>query len=202
MPRTADSFAALLRGCRHRARLSQEQLAARAELSERTVRNLEAGRVRSPRNDTVRLLADALELTEPERASWLATARGVNGLQAQPALPGSGGPAQQPGRLTVAVLTGDAQDASCPAMTCLIDQAGNIVLAGQCAHQVARLGRGCQCHDAAAALVRCVLACCHGDVLLQRSAASAQPHAPSGAAAACPAHEACARSRWEQWPNA
>ena len=70
------SFAALVRECRHRAFLSQEQLAARAELSERTVRNLEAGRVR-PRADTVRLLADALELTEPEREGWFATARRV-----------------------------------------------------------------------------------------------------------------------------
>jgi transcriptional regulator with XRE-family HTH domain len=52
--------------------LSQEQLAARAELSERTLRNLEAGRVRSPCADTVRLLAGALQLRAPERESWLA----------------------------------------------------------------------------------------------------------------------------------
>ena len=70
------SFGALLRASRHRALLSQEQLAARAELSERTVRNLEADRVRSPRADTVRLLAGALQLSEPERESWLAAARG------------------------------------------------------------------------------------------------------------------------------
>jgi helix-turn-helix protein len=38
------SFGALLRARRHRACLSQEQLGARAELSERTVRNLEPGR--------------------------------------------------------------------------------------------------------------------------------------------------------------
>src|SRR5215467_269629 len=56
-------FGALLRACRHRACLSQEQLAALADLSERTVRNLEAGQVRSPRTHTVRLLADALALT-------------------------------------------------------------------------------------------------------------------------------------------
>jgi transcriptional regulator with XRE-family HTH domain len=81
------SFGALLRACRHRACLSQEQLAARAELSERTVRNLEAGRVRSPRKDTVRLLADALDLAEPERENWLAAARGQMGGQRSRARP-------------------------------------------------------------------------------------------------------------------
>jgi len=70
------SFGALVRACRHRAFLSQEQLAARAGLSERTVRSLEAGQVRSPRADTVLLLADALRLGDPERAGWLAAARG------------------------------------------------------------------------------------------------------------------------------
>jgi len=69
------SFGALLRARRHRACLSQEQLAARAELSERTVRNLEAGRVQAPRADTMRLLADVLQLSEPERASWFEAAR-------------------------------------------------------------------------------------------------------------------------------
>jgi len=70
------SFGALLRARRHRAFMSQEQLAAHAELSERTVRNLEAGRVQSPRAATVQLLADALQLSEPERESWLEAARG------------------------------------------------------------------------------------------------------------------------------
>src|SRR5215470_5354173 len=76
------SFGALLRACRHRACLSQEQLAARAGVSERTVRNLEAGRVRSPHNDTVRLLADALQLGGRERGNWFAAARSVNHLGA------------------------------------------------------------------------------------------------------------------------
>jgi len=87
------SFGALLRACRHRVCLSQEQLAARAGVSERTERNLEAGRVRSPRNDTVRLLADALQLGGPERGNWFAAARGVNHQRAGPAAPRSGGPA-------------------------------------------------------------------------------------------------------------
>ena len=55
--------------------MSQEQLAALAELSERTVRNLEANRVLAPHAATVRLLADALQLSEPERESWLEAAR-------------------------------------------------------------------------------------------------------------------------------
>jgi transcriptional regulator with XRE-family HTH domain len=92
-PPAAGSFGALVRACRHRALLSQEQLAARAELSERTVRNLEAGRVRSPRADTVRLLAGALQLGGPERESWFAAVRGVS--QQRPA-PDAGGPVRLP----------------------------------------------------------------------------------------------------------
>jgi transcriptional regulator with XRE-family HTH domain len=122
------SFGALLRAFRHRAYLSQEQLAARAELSDRTVRNLESDRVRSPRHDTVRLLAGALALTEPERQSWVAAAQGANGRQAEAGRPGSGGPAQLPRRVSVAVFTADAQDASGPAITCLIGEAGQAVL--------------------------------------------------------------------------
>ena len=75
-PPPPGSFGAFLRACRYRACLSQEQLAARAEPSERTVRNLEAGRLQSPRIDTMLLLADALQLREPERASWFAADRG------------------------------------------------------------------------------------------------------------------------------
>src|SRR5215831_15148112 len=93
----ARSFGALLRACRHRACLSQEHLAARAEVSERTVRNLEAGRVRVPHNGTVRLLADALQLGGRERGNWFAAARGGNRQRAGPAAPGPGGPAQLPG---------------------------------------------------------------------------------------------------------
>jgi len=75
-PPLPASFGTLLRMRRIRASLSQEQLAARAELSERTVRNLEADRVQAPRTDTVRLLADALQLSESERESWFEAARG------------------------------------------------------------------------------------------------------------------------------
>ena len=96
-PSRSGSFGTLLRASRHRAYLSQEQLAARAELSERTVRNLEADRVRSPRTDTVRLLADALQLNEAERESWFEAARGVSHHQrAEPAVHGTGRPVRPP----------------------------------------------------------------------------------------------------------
>jgi transcriptional regulator with XRE-family HTH domain len=143
-PPPDSSFGALLRAFRHRAYLSQEQLAARAELSERTVRDLEAGRVRSPRTTTVRLLADALELAEPEREGWLAAARGANGRSAEPGPPDAGGPVRVPGRLTVAVLTDDAQDASALAIICQIDKAGELVLVVHFAQRdAARYPLGC-----------------------------------------------------------
>src|SRR5215475_2425108 len=132
-PPSDGSFGVLLQAFRHRAYLSQEQLAARAELSERTVRNLEAGRVRSLCITTVRLLADALELAEPERESWLVAARRANGRPAEPGPLGAGSPAQVPGRMTVALLTGDAQNASALAIICQIDKAGELILVVRCA---------------------------------------------------------------------
>ena len=75
-PSPPASFGALLRARRHRACLSQEQLAARAELSERTVRDLEvdrAGRRAIPRSGCWRT-----------RSSWLSRSK-------RPGLPPSGG---------------------------------------------------------------------------------------------------------------
>jgi transposase len=85
------SFGVILRAYRHGAHLSQEELAARAELSERTVRSLEAGRVQSPHTDTVRLLADALELSQADRKRWFEAARAMNHLRPEPAITGAGG---------------------------------------------------------------------------------------------------------------
>jgi transcriptional regulator with XRE-family HTH domain len=92
-----ESFGALLRAARQQACLSQQRLAAQAEVSERTVRNLEADRVRSPRADTVQLLADALTLSEPERETWLEVARGMPHRRAEPAAPDAGVPMRLPG---------------------------------------------------------------------------------------------------------
>jgi tetratricopeptide (TPR) repeat protein/transcriptional regulator with XRE-family HTH domain len=77
-PRPAQAgFGTLLRAHRTRLPLTQEELAERAGLSERTLRNLEGGQVRRPHPDTIRRLAEALELAGQQRGEFEAAARGV-----------------------------------------------------------------------------------------------------------------------------
>ncbi len=71
----ATSFGALLRRYRVAAGLTQEELAERAGLSVRTVSDLERGVNRSPRKDTLPLLAAALGLTSEERRHLEAASR-------------------------------------------------------------------------------------------------------------------------------
>ncbi|MFC4858759.1 helix-turn-helix domain-containing protein [Actinophytocola glycyrrhizae] len=70
-----ETFAAMVQRWRHLANLTQEGLAERSGLSPRSIQNLERGRVSRPRRDSVRLLADALELTGPDRAAFERAAR-------------------------------------------------------------------------------------------------------------------------------
>jgi tetratricopeptide (TPR) repeat protein/transcriptional regulator with XRE-family HTH domain len=69
-------FAGLLRQLRAEAGLTQEDLAAAAGLSPRSVSDLERGIHRTARQDTARLLADALGLAGPARALFAAASRG------------------------------------------------------------------------------------------------------------------------------
>ena len=69
-------FAGMLRQLRAEAGLTQEELAEAAGLSPRSVSDLERGIHRTARQDTARLLADALGLTAPVRTLFLAAARG------------------------------------------------------------------------------------------------------------------------------
>jgi len=66
----------LLRRLRTRAQLTQRELAKMATLSTRTVSDLERGINRTARTTTAELLADALDLAGPERALFMAAARG------------------------------------------------------------------------------------------------------------------------------
>jgi predicted ATPase/transcriptional regulator with XRE-family HTH domain len=71
----ATGFGALLRQLRLAAGLTQEGLAERAGVSSKAVSDLERGPTRSPRLDTVALLADALGLDPTGRSRLLAAAR-------------------------------------------------------------------------------------------------------------------------------
>jgi tetratricopeptide (TPR) repeat protein/transcriptional regulator with XRE-family HTH domain len=75
-------FAAVLRGLRTGAGLTQEELAGAAGLSSRAISYLERGEVGTPRKETLRLLADALGLAAPARAEFEAAARGRGGAGA------------------------------------------------------------------------------------------------------------------------
>src|ERR1700730_11369335 len=70
-------FGQVLRRHRRARGLTQGALAERARLSRDAISALERGFRRTPRPDTLALLADALELADPERASFAAAARHV-----------------------------------------------------------------------------------------------------------------------------
>jgi transcriptional regulator with XRE-family HTH domain len=67
-------FGDLLRAFRREAGLTQEELAARAGLSDRGIRLLESGGAK-PRKATLHLLVDALELRPPQSLELAEAAR-------------------------------------------------------------------------------------------------------------------------------
>lgn len=83
-------FGALLQHYRRRAGMTQTQLADFSTVSVRAIRDLEAGRARRPRRDTVRLLADALRLSDERRSTLEAAAgRGTAGFVGEAATTGA-----------------------------------------------------------------------------------------------------------------
>ena len=69
-------FGGLLRRLRNDAGLTQEELAAAAQVSQRAVSDLERGINHTARRDTALLLAEALNVAEPVRPLFVAAARG------------------------------------------------------------------------------------------------------------------------------
>ena len=86
MPGWDNPFGGRLRRLRESAGLTQEELASRAGLSAKAISDLERGERRRPYPHTVRSLADALELSEGERSSLLASVpkRGATAPAASP----------------------------------------------------------------------------------------------------------------------
>src|ERR671921_2158540 len=68
----SPSFGAHLRRLREAAGLTQEEVASRSGLSAKAISMLERGERKRPYPHTIRYLADALELSEEERATLLA----------------------------------------------------------------------------------------------------------------------------------
>ncbi len=118
MPGQDNQLGGQLRRLRERASLTQEELASRAGLSARAISDLERGERKRPYPHTVRALAEALELSEQERASLLAS------------VPKRGGAATAPSATTAAPalpmpptsLVGREQDVA--AVRSLLDEAG------------------------------------------------------------------------------
>jgi predicted ATPase/transcriptional regulator with XRE-family HTH domain/tetratricopeptide (TPR) repeat protein len=77
--REMSSFGTLLRQLRLTAGLTQEALAERSGLSAKAVGELERSPDRTPRLETVTLLAEALELSSDDRARLLAASRPQDG---------------------------------------------------------------------------------------------------------------------------
>ncbi|MFI0791974.1 ATP-binding protein [Micromonospora rubida] len=84
----------LLRAYRRAAGLTQAELASRAGIGVRTVRDLERGRSARPQRTTVELLTGALDLAGPALAEFTAAARGAAPARSAPAPPE--GPAAGP----------------------------------------------------------------------------------------------------------
>ena len=81
-------FGGVLERLRHAAGLPQEALAERAGLSVRALSELERNRTRTPRLESVTLLADAVMLEPRQRAPLLATASLTSRTSEMP-VPGS-----------------------------------------------------------------------------------------------------------------
>ncbi|MBV9278942.1 MAG: helix-turn-helix transcriptional regulator, partial [Chloroflexi bacterium] len=75
----APTFAQLLKGYRLAAGLTQDELAARANLSVRAISDLERGVKTRPYLNTVQVLSDALGLAGDERPKFVAVARRPSG---------------------------------------------------------------------------------------------------------------------------
>ncbi|NLU78006.1 XRE family transcriptional regulator [Micromonospora sp. HNM0581] len=118
----------LLRAHRLAAGATQAELATRAGVGVRTVRELERGRSVRPQRTTVELLAGALGLTGPARATFLAAARGNGPAAARPGVQSPLGlppPPELVGREhDVAELTSQLTDPRSPRVVSLVGLAG------------------------------------------------------------------------------
>lgn len=125
------AFGARLSACRRSAELSQGELAERSGLSIRAIGNLERGLTRWPHPESVRRLADALQLQGGERERFFTAARRRLAGEASAAMAASaarpGRPVDQhivPRQLPAPVRQFTGRHDELAALTGLLDQAG------------------------------------------------------------------------------
>ncbi|GAA2209589.1 tetratricopeptide repeat protein [Nonomuraea monospora] len=105
---TEASFGGLLRAHRRRTGLTQRQLADRAGVSAGAIRDLEQGRTRSPKRDSVQAIAAALGLSGPDAERLHAAAQTQRAERAE-AGPVRGGPLRVRVLGPIEVWHGDVQ---------------------------------------------------------------------------------------------
>src|SRR5690242_18212604 len=121
----ALSFGGLLRQLRAEARLTQEELAEAAQLSPRSVSDLERGVNRTAHRDTAVLLAGALGLAEPVRAVFVAAARGrAPAAEVLTAMRGEAAPAVVPRQLPAGAGFFAGREAELKQLDALLGRAG------------------------------------------------------------------------------
>ena len=131
-------FGGLLRQLRAGAGLTQEELAAAAGLSPRSVSDLERGINRTARKDTARLLAGALGLAGPQRALFEAAARGRATAAAALAAPGP--LTTRPGNLPAQLATFVGRDRELSEVRALVESSRLVTLTGAGGSGKTRLG--------------------------------------------------------------
>ncbi|HEY7432857.1 MAG TPA: tetratricopeptide repeat protein [Streptosporangiaceae bacterium] len=131
MSENVAAFGVRLSACRQSARLSQQELSERSGLSIRAISNLERGRTRWPYQDSVRRLADALELRGAARAEFIAAAgrrvmlsSDTDGLPPDKTPRQPGRKANVPRQLPAAVRHFVGRESELAALTQLADQLG------------------------------------------------------------------------------
>lgn len=120
---TAGSFGTVLRRHRQAARLTQEELAERTDLSVRAIANIESGRTGRPRLYSVHRLAAALGLTGKAAEEFRRASRGE-------ALAGEPAPKAIPWRLPPTISHFVGREAELAALDSLCDTAAPVAIIG------------------------------------------------------------------------
>lgn len=89
-------FGEMVREYRRALALTQEELAARTGMSVRGIRKIETGQVDAPRPSTLRLLADAFDLSGEERRRFCRLAHHLEGADSVGPTAGAGEPGNDP----------------------------------------------------------------------------------------------------------